>query len=236
MNPHPAPAEPSIAGAASLLREGRLADALAVVDKAAAGHEQTAEADLASACWQLGAVIARLLGDQAGGDRRDAAASRLRGGPVLAAGEAERAAAREAVRAARDALAGTGDASSQAQLAMLDVALLVQQGDLAAATDAAEQARQHALDAVAPMDYLASCIALAELANRLDDRIGAYEVMAVALVTLADLLGLDQARALAEPELRDLRRRWGVEEFATVKAAYEERRRAALGPNDERGT
>jgi hypothetical protein len=226
VNPQPAAAEPSIAGAVSLLREGRLADALPVVDKAAVGHEQAAAADLASACWQLGAVIARLLGDQAGGDRRDAAASRLRGGPVLAAGHAERAAARAAVRAARDALAGTGDASSLAQLAMLDVALLVQEGHLEAAMYAAEQARQHALDAVAPMDYLASCITLAELADRQDDHLRAYEVMAVALVTLGDLLGRDQARALAEPELRDLRRRWGVEEFATVKAAYEERRRA----------
>jgi hypothetical protein len=227
MNPHPVPAEPSIAGAVSLLREGRLADALVVVDQAAAGHEQAADGDLASACWQLGAVIARLLGDQAGGDRRDEAARRLRGGPVPVAGEAERRSVREAVRAARDALAGTGEATSQAQLAMLDVALLIQQGDLAAATDAAEQARQHSLDALAPMDYLASCIALAELADRLDDHLRAYEVMAVALVTLADVLGPDQARALAEPELRDLRRRWGVEEFAAVKAAYEEQRRAA---------
>lgn len=226
MSPQPAPAEPSLAGAASLLREGRLAHALAVVDKAAAGHEEAGEVDLASACWQLGAVIARLLGDQAGGDRRDAAARRLRVRPVLPAGEAERRSARESVRAAREALAGTGDAASQAQLAMLDVALLVQEGDLAAATDAAEQARQHALDAVAPMDYLASCIALAELADRLDDHTRAYEVMAVALVTLADVVGPEQARALAEPELLDLRRRWGVEEFAAVKAAYEERRRA----------
>jgi len=234
---HLVPAEPSIVGAASLLREGRLAEALAVIDKAAAGHEQAGEADLASACSQLGAVIARLLGDQAGGDRRDAAARRLAASEpiaaeeepvtrVQAAGEAERESAREAVRAARAALAGTGDAASQAQLAMLDVALLVQQGDLAAATAAAEQARQHALDAVAPMDYLASCIALAELADRVDDHVRAYEVMAVALVTLADLLGRDQARTLAEPELRDLQRRWGPAEFAAVKAAYEERRRA----------
>jgi hypothetical protein len=229
MSPHPRPGEPSIADAASLLQEGRLADALVVVDTAAVGHEQTAEADLASACWQLGAVIARLLGDQPGGDRRDATARRLRGSQVPTAGEADRRSAQEAVRAARAALAGTGDAASQAQLAMLEGALLVQQGNLAAATDATEQARQHALDAVAPMDYLASCIALAELADLLDDHSRAYEVMAVALVTLADLLGLDQARALAEPELRDLRRRWGAGEFDTVKGAYEEQRRAA-GP------
>jgi len=215
-----------MAGAASLLREGRLADALVVVDQAASGHEQNADPELASACWQLGAVIARLLGDQAGGDRRDAAARRLLGGPLPTAGEAERETAREAVRAAREALAGAGDATSKAQLAMLDVALFVQQGDLAAASDAAEQARQHALEAVAPMDYLASCVALAELADRRDNHVEAYEVMAVALVTLGDLLGLDRARALAEPELRDLQRRWGVQEFATVKAAYEEQRRA----------
>jgi hypothetical protein len=225
VNPHPASADPSIAGAASLLREGRLADALAVVDKAAAAHEQAAQTDLASACWQLGAVIARLLGDQAGGGRRDAAARRLRAGPMPTAGEPEQASARAAVQAAREAFTGTDDSASQAQLAMLDVALFVQQGDLAAATDAAEQARQHALDAVAPMDYLASCIALAELADRRNDRLRAYEVMAVALVTLADVVGRDQARALAEPELVDLRRRWGVQEFAAVKARYEERRR-----------
>jgi hypothetical protein len=61
--------------------------------------------------------------------------------------------------------------------------------------------------------------------DRLDQRNGAYEVLAAAFVTLADLLGRDFAMATVQPKLVELRTRWGAATFDAVRASYEARRR-----------
>ena len=98
--------------------------------------------------------------------------------------------------------------------------------DAAAESDAAD-ARESALEAVAPVPYFAASVALAELAGDRGDRLAAYASLAKAWATLAALLGREVARSWVEPCLAAHRLRWGDEAFATARHAYESQRRQA---------
>ena len=216
-----------VGAASELIREGRFAEARHVVDAAASMHLRDGDSNLAAACLRLGGVLSQLMGDDAGANSRQSRANSLDGGLNSPAPTMDRQAAKEAVAAARAQVAG--DHVGLSQLAMLDVALYLDEGDVAQALIAAETAQTEALSGGAPIDYLAASVAIAELADRSGDRAHAYRVMAVALVTLADVVGMEAARGMAEPELVELRRRWGAEAFGAVKADYEAGRRRDLG-------
>jgi hypothetical protein len=121
--------------------------------------------------------------------------------------------------------AALGDHGALAELALLEVARGLERGETDTAIEAAERARAESLLAVNPLTYLAAAVAIAELADRRNDRSRAYQTMATALVTLADVVGRASARALAEPELVALKERWGETEFAAVKARHDEMQR-----------
>jgi tetratricopeptide (TPR) repeat protein len=129
---------------------------------------------------------------------------------------------------ARQAAERVGDQLALADLDLLDSARAVDRRDLVAALAAARSARQHALQAVAPPLYVAAALAIAELSEKSDDRLGAYDALATGWATVGDLLGHELARATFEPKVRALQTRWGAEAFAAVKVEYEARQRAAL--------
>ena len=117
------------------------------------------------------------------------------------------------------------------KLALADIALLrsaraVAHNQPDAARALAHEARQHALEAVAPAQYISAAVAIAHLSDALGDRVAAYEALAVGWATLGDLLGREAGRAAFEPPLLALRERWGAAAFADVKAAYAARRRS----------
>jgi hypothetical protein len=138
-------------------------------------------------------------------------------------------AAREVVDQVRGTAQATCDHPILAQLALLDVADRAENGDIPAALEAAEVARQESLQAGAPFVYAAASLALAALAERAADRPRAYATLATALATLGDRIGKAESRAVVEPVLIEFRERWGAEAFAGVKAGYEDQRRQALG-------
>jgi len=135
--------------------------------------------------------------------------------------------------AARDALdteaAKTDDELVRADLRLLDMTAALAADDAASALDFADRARAHALEAVAPVQYVTAFSGVAEAANRLGDRQGAYNSLATGLITLAELIGMDEARSAVEPLVDGLRRQWGDEAFLAVKSAWEQQRREALG-------
>lgn len=131
----------------------------------------------------------------------------------------------QATQAARQAQ----DDHALADLCLLQSAQAIQRHAVTQALALAEQARSHALAAVAPVSYLSAAVAIAELADASGDRQTAYESLAVGWVTLADLLGRQAAREAFEPRLLDLRQRWGETSFNEVKTTYETHRRRALG-------
>ena len=69
---------------------------------------------------------------------------------------------------------------------------------------------------------------MSDIANLQNERVTAYEALAVGWVTLGDLLGKEVAQATFAPRLRVLLEKWGKEEFIQVKKQYEERRRASM--------
>lgn len=101
-------------------------------------------------------------------------------------------------------------------------------GNLPAATEDAERARQAALEAVAPVSYFAAATELAEALEGQGDRPGAYGVLATAWATLSDVLGEEAASSWVEPCLLGYQIRWGGPAFQQAKTAYEARRRATL--------
>jgi hypothetical protein len=218
-----------IGPASELIRAGRFAEARQVVDAAASGHMRDGNGSLAAACLRLGAVLSRLIGDDLGATSREARANPVGGEAIPTTPTIDRQAAKEAVAAARTKV--EGDHVGLSQLAMLDVALHLEEGDVNRALRSAQTVQAEALSGGAPVEYLAATVAIAELADRTDDRARAYRVMAVALVTLGDVVGIEVARRMAEPELLELRRRWGAGAFATIKAEYEQSRRERASPN-----
>jgi hypothetical protein len=76
---------------------------------------------------------------------------------------------------------------------------------------------------------MTAAIAIAELADSEGDRATAYESLAKAWVTLSDVLGGEAAKAAIQPKLQALQNKWGNDAFASVRSAYEARRRSELG-------
>jgi tetratricopeptide (TPR) repeat protein len=118
-----------------------------------------------------------------------------------------------------------GDHFALADLDLLASARAVERGELPAAIAAAYAARDHALRAVAPLLYVSAALAIARLSEASGDRLAAYDALATGWATLGDLLGHELARATFEPKLQEQRESWGDETFASVKTAYEGRRR-----------
>jgi tetratricopeptide (TPR) repeat protein len=131
----------------------------------------------------------------------------------------------EQIEAARQA----DDHFALAQLYILEATRSIEQRKPEAARSALEEARSQALQARAPIPYMTAAIALAELADSQQDRIGAYESLAKAWATLSDVLGAEAAKAAIQPKLQALQNKWGNDAFAAVRADYEAKRRAELG-------
>lgn len=130
---------------------------------------------------------------------------------------------RERCDAAVEAARAVGDEDALADLALLEAARALEGRDLRAAVDASRRARDHALAARNGINYLVAAVSLSKACDLTDDRVGAYEALAVGWVTLGDLVGPDLARSSFEPRLRDLAERWGREAFLEARSACEAR-------------
>jgi hypothetical protein len=93
------------------------------------------------------------------------------------------------------------------------------------------EARQHALDGVAPLAYVAAAIAESSLAEHAGDDESAYGSLATGYATLGDLVGKQVSASTVEGPLLELRRRWGPDRGAAAKAASEATRRRYLTTN-----
>ncbi|MCA1678717.1 MAG: hypothetical protein LC777_07095 [Actinobacteria bacterium] len=133
-----------------------------------------------------------------------------------------------AERARRQAIE-TRDPISQTDLQLLAAAHALRTGAPREALESCRTARRHALDAVAPLQYVTAAVAFARVADAVDERVQAYESLVVGWVTLADLLGDEAGRSVFGVELAAMRERWGDEAFAAARGAYDERRRRELG-------
>ncbi|CCH32174.1 hypothetical protein ABZ816_34575 [Actinosynnema sp. NPDC047251] len=147
------------------------------------------------------------------------------GGALLAAGDPARATfvVEQCLAAAR----ARDDAAALAEGHLVAMAIALRRGDDVRAGAAAASARAEALRAGSAVPYLAAAAAQARLAETAGDRVGAYGSLAVAWVTLGDLVGREAGRAMVEPLLLDLRQGWGAGAFDQARSAYEDRRRAA---------
>lgn len=164
-----------------------------------------------------------------GGDRASARRARIEeAGARLKAGQTKKA--RRLYVQARTLAEAAKDAQALAEAELFAAALALEARDCGAAYLAARRAREHALEAVDPLSYVAAAVALAELAELLGERVAAYEALAVGWVTLGDLLGAEVARNTFGPKLQELRERWGATEFDKVKTTYEARRRNMMAP------
>jgi uncharacterized MAPEG superfamily protein len=83
------------------------------------------------------------------------------------------------------------------------------------------ETRASALDKRDAAGYLTAAVAEALLADETGDRVGAYRSLAVAWVTLGDLIGPKAAGKLVSPQLINWRNNWGAEAFAEARAGYE---------------
>ena len=128
------------------------------------------------------------------------------------------------VRRALDAARQADDHAALADLHLLLTAQALDRRDAPGAMASAQTARTQALAANAPTSYVGAALAIAQLAESMGDRAGAYEALAVGWVTLADLLGHDLARMTFEPKLKEMRERWGARDFDEVKKVYEAHR------------
>lgn len=137
--------------------------------------------------------------------------------------------ARRVVQGVIEAATERGDHALVAEAQLVVMAIALGEGDITGAKTAAAAARREALESGAALPYLTAASSLAGFAESSGDRVAAYESLAVAWVTLGDLIGRESARAMVEPLLIEVRDRWGPDDFAAVKASYEARRRAQLG-------
>lgn len=129
------------------------------------------------------------------------------------------------VQQAMDIAEQAGDRAALADLHLLVAARALDQSDATVAMASAQAAREHALASNAPTSYLGAAVTIAQLAELAGDRLSAYEALATAWVTLADLLGRDVARMSFEPKLREIRERWGGPAFDEIKKSYEAQRK-----------
>ena len=160
---------------------------------------------------------------QTGGQAADAEAARLAGAAVLVHWDTL------AAESAWDELvalpASDGAAAARRGLVGGQIALL--RGDLPAAVQRFDAARQGALDARDALSYLAASTHAAEVLVELDLAQQAYARLATAWVTLGDLLGREAAADLVRPPLLRLRERLGEPVFMSVREGYEAARRRA---------
>jgi tetratricopeptide (TPR) repeat protein len=162
-----------------------------------------------------------------GGDAKSAV--RVRVEEATAAQQADDpATAARIAKEARQLAERIGDHQALADLDLLASAAAVSGGNYVAALACARGARQEALQAVAPQQYVSASLAIAQLSETSGDRPGAYDALASGWASVRDLLGPTLAQATFEPKLRELQTRWGAQTFATIKADYEARRRAEL--------
>ena len=218
----PGPADALVVEARRLLEAGSLAEAADALDRASVLHEQAGDHDRAVACLHLAAATSRLIGDPA------ALAVRERRADAAAAPDAPGSSLSALVRRHTSVVTGaTPVVVGRAPTALLAVAAAAEAGDAEGTAAAAGAARTEALASRDPIAYLASSLALAQLAELAGARVEAYGTLATAWVTLGDLIGVDSGRASVEPALLAMQARWGATEFAAVKAVHDERRRAA---------
>ena len=128
------------------------------------------------------------------------------------------------VRETTELAEAAGDRAVQAELELLAATRAIASGELQNALAAARRARGHSLAGPDPIGYIGAALAVSDICLRLDDRVGAYESLAVGWVTLGDQLGMAVAGEVFRPKLEELREDWGVDGFAAVKAAYESTR------------
>jgi tetratricopeptide (TPR) repeat protein len=133
--------------------------------------------------------------------------------------------AERVVGRAREHAEQNRDRAALADVHLLLATQALNRQDAAAAMASAQAARSEALAANAATSYIGAALTIAQLAESAGDRVAAYDSLATGWATLADLLGRDLARAAFEPKLKELRERWGAEEFQRIKSAYEARRR-----------
>ena len=119
------------------------------------------------------------------------------------------------------------DLQALSDLRLLQASLLLQQNDLGAAREVAAQARQAALDASMPVNYVAASMMISELAEHVHAEQEAYAALATGWATLSDFLGREAAAETFRPSLQALRGRLGEVRFAAAKHAYEEQQRQA---------
>lgn len=115
---------------------------------------------------------------------------------------------------------GIQDLTALADLAMLRSTLALYDKDLDQALAAAMQAQDLALQAVQPIAYTTSTLAISKLSEELGDRPQAYRVLAVGWATLGDLMGEELGKATFGPKLQELVSKWGEDEFVRVRDAY----------------
>ena len=120
------------------------------------------------------------------------------------------------------------DAHALADLELLESAAALAASDAGAALAAATRSREHALNAVAPVSYMAAAIAIAELHEAAGDKVAAYGALASGYATLGDLLGSAAASDSFGTKLAECRDRWGAQAFADAKIAYEAQRKRGL--------
>ena len=117
------------------------------------------------------------------------------------------------------------DLPAQADLRLIQASLFLKSGEGNAARDTAAQARQAALDANMPVNYVTASMMIAELAEHAHDLEASYAALATGWATLSDLLGREVAAESFRPRLQALRDRIGDARFAEIKHAYEAKRR-----------
>lgn len=141
----------------------------------------------------------------------------------------EKVAAEGAHDEARRMAEAAGDHPAMADLHLLNATKEIIGGNLPAALAAGEAAREEALAGRAPISYISAACAISEIADRMGNRLAAYEALVVGWVTLSDLLGKDAGKEAFSPKLQALVERWGEADFRKIKSRYEEQRRAISG-------
>ncbi|MBI2753362.1 MAG: hypothetical protein HYX46_07590 [Betaproteobacteria bacterium] len=133
-----------------------------------------------------------------------------------------------------DGIDTSGDAHLRAEALVLRARAARTSGRFAEALDFAADARDAALEAVAPVSYFAAALELAASFEAQGDVVNCYGTLATAWATLGDVLGQGVASSWVEPVLLTYQVKWGNDAFAATRQEYEARRRAAKpeAPNE----
>jgi len=122
-----------------------------------------------------------------------------------------------------DSIDTKDDAHLRAETLVLRAKLAREAGRFEESIGYATAARDAALQAVAPVSYFAAAGELAQNFDALGDFTNSYGALATAWATLGDLLGEGVAKSWVEPLLLAFKFKWGDEQFARSKKAYEDR-------------